>query len=107
MEGDPKYLASQDIPDFPYASYAESLGLRGFRADRGDRLAEVWDRALRADRPALVEVACDPEVPPLPPHITLAQAKAFAEAVLKGDPSAGPLVRRTLGQTLGSFVRGE
>ncbi len=29
MAGNPKYPASQLVPDFPYARYAEMLGLRG------------------------------------------------------------------------------
>jgi hypothetical protein len=29
-----------------------------------------WDRALAADRPTLLEMVTDPNVPPLPPHIT-------------------------------------
>jgi len=33
MEGDPKYDGSQDIPAFPYAQYAELVGLRGLRVD--------------------------------------------------------------------------
>ena len=33
MEGDPKFEGSQDLPDFPYARYAELLGLNGIRVD--------------------------------------------------------------------------
>ena len=33
MEGDPKFEGSQDLPDFPYARYAEMLGLKGIRVD--------------------------------------------------------------------------
>ena len=32
--GDPKFDASQDLPDFPYARYAELLGLYGHSVDR-------------------------------------------------------------------------
>ena len=34
LAGDPKLPASQDLPDFPDARYAESLGLKGIRVDR-------------------------------------------------------------------------
>ncbi len=49
MTGAPKFEASQDIPDFPYAHYAESLGLKGIRVDRPDDLGHAWDEALAAD----------------------------------------------------------
>ncbi|HEX8907941.1 MAG TPA: thiamine pyrophosphate-requiring protein [Anaeromyxobacteraceae bacterium] len=94
MEGDAKLKASQDIPDFPYASYAESLGLAGVRIDRPEQIGPAWDAALRADRPCVVEAVTDPEVPPLPPHITVAQAKGMLSSILKGDPERGAMIRR-------------
>jgi pyruvate dehydrogenase (quinone) len=96
MEGDPKYAASQDIPDFPYARYAESIGLAGIRVDRADRVGAGWDAALAADRPALLEIVTDPDVPPLPPHITLKQARAYAESIVKGDPDAKGIMRASI-----------
>jgi pyruvate dehydrogenase (quinone) len=95
MSGDPKLEASQDLPDFPYARYAESLGLRGLRIDRPEQIADVWEQAFRSDRPVVVEAVTDPEVPPLPPHITFKQAKALTSALLKGDPDWRALVSRT------------
>jgi pyruvate dehydrogenase (quinone) len=86
MVGDPKLEASQDVPDFPFARYAESLGLLGLRMDRPDDIGPIWDQALRADRPVVIEARTDPDVPPLPPHITLEQARNFSTAILKGDP---------------------
>jgi pyruvate dehydrogenase (quinone) len=95
MSGDPKLEATQDLPDFPYARYAESLGLRGLRIDRPEQIADVWEQAFRSDRPVVVEAVTDPEVPPLPPHITFKQAKALTSALLKGDPDWRALVSRT------------
>ena len=77
MEGDPKFEGSQDLPDFPYARYAELLGLKGIRVDTPERVGPAWDDALAADRPVVYEAITDPEVPPLPPHITIEQAKAL------------------------------
>jgi pyruvate dehydrogenase (quinone) len=85
MLGDPKFDASQDLPDFDYAAFAESLGLRGIRVERPEQVATAWDEALAADRPVVIDALCDPDVPPLPPHITLEQAKAFTFALGKGD----------------------
>src|SRR3954453_16749577 len=73
LSGDPKLDVSQVLPDFPYAGYAESLGLRGIRVTEPDQIKPAWQEALAADRPVLVEAVTDPEVPPLPPHITFEQ----------------------------------
>jgi pyruvate dehydrogenase (quinone) len=96
MEGDPKYSASQDVPDYPYVAFAEGAGLKGIRVDRPDELGRAWDTALTADRPTILDVYTDPDVPPLPPHITLKQARAYTESVLKGDPDAAGMIRSSL-----------
>jgi pyruvate dehydrogenase (quinone) len=106
LEGDPRYEASQSIPDFPYARYAEMIGLRGVRIDDPDRLGEAWDDVLGADRPAVLETVVDPEIPPLPPHITFEQAKHFAEAVLHGDANRRAMVRNSLRQMLDAITPG-
>jgi pyruvate dehydrogenase (quinone) len=103
MEGDPKYEASQDLPDFPYADYAELIGLKGIRVDDPERLGSAWDEALGADRPTVLEVISDPDVPPLPPHITSAQAKAYMSALLHGDPEAGGIVKASIKQFAEDF----
>jgi pyruvate dehydrogenase (quinone) len=94
MAGSPKFKASQDIPDFPYANYAESLGLKGIRVDRPEDLGLAWEEALAADRPCVFEAITDPDVPPLPPHITLADAAKFSSTLLKGDPNEGGIIRQ-------------
>lgn len=89
LAGDPKWETSQDMPDFPYAGYAEMIGLQGIRVSEPDQIAGAWDRALKADRPVVLEVYTDPNVPPLPPHISFEQAKAYLKSMLKGDADAG------------------
>jgi pyruvate dehydrogenase (quinone) len=103
MLGDPRFEASQDVPDFPYARYAELIGLKGIRVDSPDAVGAAWDEALAADRPVLLEAITDPSVPPLPPHITLEQAKALASAIRAGDPNAGAVMRDSLRQRLADF----
>jgi pyruvate dehydrogenase (quinone) len=107
MEGDPKFNASQRIPNVPYHKFAELLGLKGIFVDNPDRVAPAWEEALAADRPVVVEFKTDPEVPPLPPHITLKQAKAFAEALIKGDPEEGGVIAGTARQVLSSILPGK
>src|SRR6185369_17260904 len=103
MSGDPKLRASQELPDFPYARYAESLGLRGIRVDNPEQVGPAWDEAFRSDRPTVLEAVTDPEVPPLPPHITFQQAKALTSSLLKGDPNWRAVVRDTYRQMLASW----
>jgi len=106
--GDPKFPASQDLPDFPYARYAEMLGFKGIRVDRPDQIGAAWDAALAADRPVVYEACTDPNVSILPPHISFEQAKNFMSALVKGDPDAsGILIESTKTVAAGAFPRAE
>jgi pyruvate dehydrogenase (quinone) len=93
MAGEPKYEASQDIPDFPYARYAEDIGLRGIRVDDPGAVGSAWDQALHSDRPVVLEAVVDPSVPPLPPHISFEHASNYMRAMVKGDVNAWATVR--------------
>jgi pyruvate dehydrogenase (quinone) len=96
LEGDPKLEASQDIPEFDYARYAEHCGLRGIRMEKPEDVGPGWDEALSADRPVVIDAIVDPTVPPLPPHIRMDQAKAFAAAIFKGDPEAWETIKQSI-----------
>ncbi len=98
MEGNPRYNASQDIPDFPYARFGEMLGFKGIFVDTPGRLAEAWREALSCDRPVVLEVKTDPEVAPLPPHLTLKEARGIMSAMIKGDDSTGHMIGETARQ---------
>ncbi len=106
MEGDAKFEGSQDLPDFPYARYAELVGLKGIRVDAAEQVGPAWDEALRSDRPVVLEAITDPSVPPLPPHITIEQAKALSSALLAGDPDARDIVKQSFRQKVEEFLPG-
>jgi pyruvate dehydrogenase (quinone) len=106
LQGDPMYPASQSIPDIPYARWAELIGLHGVRVADPAQIGDAWDDVLEADRPAVLEAVVDPEVPPLPPHITFEEAKHFAQAVLGGDPHRDRVVRNSLKHMLDALVPG-
>jgi pyruvate dehydrogenase (quinone) len=106
MEGDPKFNATQQIPDVPYHRFGELIGLRGIYVDDPNRLASAWDEALACDRPVVLEVKTDPEVPPLPPHITLKQAKNFTSTILSGDPNEGSMLLGTAREVLSTVMPG-
>jgi len=104
LAGDPKLEVSQNLPDFPFARYAELLGLTGIRIDSPEQVAEGLDRAFAADGPVLIEAVTDPEVPPLPPHIRFDQAREMAKSLASGDPNRGHIIRQTLRAKLADFA---
>ena len=106
LEGDPKFEASQDIPDFPYARYAELVGLKGVRVESPEEIAAAWDEVLAADRPAVLEAVTDPEVPPLPPHISFEQARHFVLSVARGDSGRRAMIEQSLKAKLKEFLPG-
>ena len=96
MEGDPMFEPSQVVPDFPYSKYAAMLGLRGIRIDRSEDVALGWDQALASDVPCVLEMVTDPNVPPLPPHISAKQAKAYLSALLHRDPDSIGIIQSSI-----------
>jgi pyruvate dehydrogenase (quinone) len=99
-EGEPKFPDSQDVPEFSYAAYAELLGFKGILVSDPDELADAWDDALASDHPVVLEAIVDPNVPPLPPHITLEQARNYLKAILKGDPDAVRIIKASVKEML-------
>ncbi|SES49522.1 pyruvate dehydrogenase (quinone) [Pedococcus cremeus] len=93
MEGSPKFEESQRLPDVDYASFASSLGLHAVRVTEPGQLADAWRQAFGADRPTVLDVHVDPDVPPVPPHATWTEMKATARSLLKGDEDRWGVVR--------------
>ncbi|RQH13662.1 thiamine pyrophosphate-requiring protein [Bradyrhizobium sp. RP6] len=107
INGDPKFEASQRIPDVSYSRFAELIGLRGIFVDAPQLLGSAWEQALASDMPVVLEVKTDPEVPPLPPHITLQQAKNFSLALMKGDPNEAGMIKGAARQMFESILPGK
>ena len=106
MNGNPRFDASQDIPDVRYSKFAELIGLKGIFVDDPTDLADAWDQALSADRPCVLEVKTDPEIAPLPPHVSLKEAKQFMFALTK-DEDAGHVIRDTARQVINAVLHKE
>lgn len=104
--GDPKLPITQSIPNMPYAAFADSLGLQGIRVERPEDLGRALDQALSANRPVVIDVATDPNVPTLPPHITFEQAKNYSTALLHMDPDEGGIIKETVKSVVESVVPG-
>jgi len=100
LAGDPKFAPAQDVLDFPYARYGELLGFKGLRIHRPDEVADAWQQAFEADRPVVLEFVTDPSVPPLPPHISFEQARAFLGAIAGGDPNGWDMLKQGARQLL-------
>jgi pyruvate dehydrogenase (quinone) len=103
--GEGKTESTQSIPDFPYHKYAELVGLKGIFVDDPEKLGAAWDEALAADRPVILECYTDPNVPPLPPHITLKDAKNFM-AMTVSEPELGSVLKNSAKQILSSVWPG-
>jgi pyruvate dehydrogenase (quinone) len=106
MGGAPKFEQSQVLPDVSYADFARGIGLEAITVRHPDELGPAWDRVLAADRPAVLDVICDPEVPTIPPHATWEQAESTALAVLKGDPDAFHLIAQGVKTKLQEMLPG-
>jgi pyruvate dehydrogenase (quinone) len=94
MEGAPKFEESQRLPDMDYAAFAAGLGLAAETVTKPEELAPAWDRALAADRPTVLDVHCDANFPPIPPHATLEQMKDAALSLLKGDADRWQILKQ-------------
>ncbi|MGN6332162.1 MAG: thiamine pyrophosphate-dependent enzyme, partial [Motilibacteraceae bacterium] len=89
----PKFAESQTLPDVDYAAFAASLGLQAITVDDPAQLEDAWRRALSADRPTVLDVHVDPNVPPVPPHATLTEMRATARSLMHGDEDRWGVVK--------------
>jgi pyruvate dehydrogenase (quinone) len=105
MEGSMTYEASQELPPFDYARFAELAGLRGIRVERPEQVGPAWDAAFASDVPVVIDAVTDPNVPPLPPHITLDQAKEFGMSLLTGDVNRHRILKQALRHLFPTLIR--
>ena len=106
MEGAPKFVESQSLPDIDYAAFARGLGLHAINVDQADAVGAAWDSALAADRPTIIDVRCDPNVPPIPPHATFEQMKDAGLSLLHGDEDRWGVLRQGIKQKAQEFLPG-
>jgi pyruvate dehydrogenase (quinone) len=86
LTGKPDFPSSQHLPDVSMAEFARMLGFEGIRVDKEDDVGGALDAALRADRPAVLEVMTDANIEMLPPHIKREHIVNFSSALLHRDP---------------------
>src|SRR3954447_3178774 len=106
LMGDPMNPMTQRIPDVRYADFAELIGLRGVRVEQPEEIGDAWGQAFEADRPLVIDAVCDPNVPPLPPHIRSDQARALVRALRKGDPESRGVITQSFKEKILEFLPG-
>jgi pyruvate dehydrogenase (quinone) len=104
--GEGKTPLTQSIPDFPYHKYAELIGLKGIYCEDPEKIGAAWEEALAADRPVIMNMRADPNVPPLPPHITLKDAKHFM-TMMEDEPELASVIKNSARQMLASILPGK
>jgi pyruvate dehydrogenase (quinone) len=100
-----KTESTQAIPDFAYHSYAELLGLKGIVVRDPALVGAAWDEALAADRPVVMNVYTDPNVPPLPPNITVKDARNFL-SMMVSEPELGSVVKNSVKELVAGILPG-
>jgi pyruvate dehydrogenase (quinone) len=106
LQGDPMNPSTQRIPDVRYGDFAELIGLGGVRIEQPEDIGDAWRQAFAADRPFVIDAVCDPDVPPLPPHIRSDQARALMKALRKGDPEARGVITQSFKEKILEFLPG-
>jgi pyruvate dehydrogenase (quinone) len=104
MSGNPKFEASQDLPPFSYAAYAEQLGFLGIRLDDPSQVEAAWRRALAADRPVVIDAIVDPTVVQLPPHISFEEAHNYMSAMMKRDPQEVSVIKESIKEMIAGIT---
>ena len=95
LAGDIKFEDSQILPDVDFAAHAEVIGFKGIRITHPDEIGPAWEEAFSTNGPVVIDAHADPEIPPLPPHITWKEAKGMMAALLKGDPSTPEIIKNS------------
>lgn len=104
MGGHPRFDDSQLLPECDYAAFARSVGLDGIRVETPEQVVPAWQAAFSASRPVVIDALCDPNVPPLPPHITWEESKNMLAALMKGDPAAREIIKHSFKGKLAEYT---
>ena len=103
LGGDPRFVGSQALPDMSYAGFAQDLDLLGIRLDAPGQVGSAWERALAADRPAVIDAVTDPNMP-LWPHVSIDQARGVLSAIMAGDPERARFIKQTFKELTSSLL---
>ncbi|WP_203990926.1 thiamine pyrophosphate-dependent enzyme [Sphaerisporangium rufum] len=103
--GYPEHGVRFGEPASDFSGWARSCGAYGRKiTDPGEVDAAVRE-ALAYDGPALLDVAVNPDEPPMPGKVSYEQAKKFAQAFLKGQPRKASIATTLFKDKLSQFGR--
>jgi pyruvate dehydrogenase (quinone) len=94
MDGEPRYVASQALPDIPYVDFARMLDFDGVRVEQPNDIVPAWERALASDRPFVIDAVVDAAVPTLPPELEKKTEDKLTKALASGDPDADAVMEQ-------------
>jgi pyruvate dehydrogenase (quinone)/pyruvate oxidase len=100
--GNPEYGCELQPIDF--VAVAHACGVAGFAVTQPEACGAVLDQAFGLEGPALVEATVDPLEPPMPPKVSLEQARKFGESLLKGAPNRKAVIETVLGDRVRELV---
>jgi len=100
--GNPEYVCELQPIDF--VTVARGFGAEGFRIEDPQNCREILRQAFATQGPVVIEAVVDPNEPPMPPKITMAQAAHFAESLVRGTPNAGKIVSTVLGDRVREMI---
>jgi pyruvate dehydrogenase (quinone) len=100
--GNPEYGC--DLQPIDFAAAAHAMGAAGFTAEDPAECGNVVEEFLNAPGPAVLQAVVDPNVPPLPPKITVEQALHFAQSLARGEPERGDIAVEALGQKIRELI---
>jgi thiamine pyrophosphate-dependent acetolactate synthase large subunit-like protein len=93
-----------DLQPIDFAAFARACGGKGYTIDDPESCGAILEDALREPGPVIIEAVVDPHEPPLPPKITLDQAKKFAESLARGTPHGGKIALTVLADRIRELV---
>jgi pyruvate dehydrogenase (quinone)/pyruvate oxidase len=100
--GNPEYVCELQPIDF--VTVARGFGVAGFRIDDPKDCADILRQALATSGPVVIEAIVDPNEPPMPPKVSMRQAKHFAESLVRGTPNARKIALTVLGDRIRELV---
>ncbi|HEY7112508.1 MAG TPA: thiamine pyrophosphate-dependent enzyme [Thermoanaerobaculia bacterium] len=93
-----------DLQPIDFAAVARACGATGMRIEDPAACGSQIELALETPGPVVVEAIVDPFEPPMPAAIKAAQAVRFGEALARGEPDRGEIIRTVLKDRIKEMV---
>jgi pyruvate dehydrogenase (quinone)/pyruvate oxidase len=84
--GNPEY--GVEFTPIDFAKFAEACGGKGYSIKQASEAASTIHKAMKENKPTLIEAYVDPFEPPMPPNVGMEYINNLAESFAKGQPYA-------------------